>query len=402
MSDSRFRRWLRVSLAALPVLVVLLWSDQALAYPWMLRHGFAQCGSCHTDPMGGETLTGFGRAIGDSKLSTQYDGDDTPTSAGQLFYGVEEPDWGRFGGSIRWLSMYRAARDDQPSDFTTFPMQIDAYGQLRFDRLRLAGSIGIAKVREGSVHARPAFLTSGEGDALNLLSRNHWVGYDVADGWLVRAGRINLPFGVRIPEHVMWVREGTRTDRESDQHHGVALSYAKGRWRGELMGIAGNYQIRPDEFRERGYSLHAEYMLDPRLALGISSLVTHAARDRLVLTEDLTRQAHGVTARVVPHRDVALLAEVDLLASSRTSLGYVSFVQADYELVSGLHLLGTLESRDEGALDGLPARPGQGEMAMGGWLSVNWFFVTHFDFRFDAVFRQDNPVTLLAQGHFYF
>ena len=62
------------------------------------------------------------------------------------------------------------------------------------------------------------------------------------------------------------------------------------------MGILGNYQISPDKFRERGYSAYGEYLLDTHTALGVSSLITHAAADRFT-SQPLTRQAHGVTAR---------------------------------------------------------------------------------------------------------
>ena len=87
------------------------------------------------------------------------------------------------------------------------------------------------------------------------------------------------------------------------------------------MGIAGNYQISPDKFRERGYSLNAEYLLGLRTTIGVSSLVTHAADDRFLQNgKPQTRQAHGVTARLVPMNDIAILAEVDVLAGSQTNL----------------------------------------------------------------------------------
>jgi hypothetical protein len=256
----------------------------------------------------------------------------------------------------------------------------------------------------GSPHARAAQITTGQGDQFNLISRNHWVGYDITDAVLVRAGRINLPFGMRIPEHTMWVRDATNTDRESDQQHGVGIVYAKGQWRGELMGIAGNYQIGPDDYRERGYSLYAEYVVKPGLAIGVSSLVTRAGRNRLRPDEkNFVRQAHGATARVAPNREFALLAEVDLLASNGTNtVGHAAMAQADYEPVSGLHFLGTLESQDRGRVDGTSAVLGQGQPMFGGWLSVNWFFLTHLDFRLDLVLRQQSPATFQSQLHFYF
>ena len=134
----------------------------------------------------------------------------------------------------------------------------------------------------------------------------------------------------------MWAREATRTDRESDQQHGLAIGYSQGRWRGEVMGIVGNFQIRPDDFRERGYALSLEYLFEPKLGVGLSSLVTRAERDRFVTSDGaFVRQAHGLTARYSPVKPLVLLAEADALLSSETDLGYVGLLQVDYELVQG-------------------------------------------------------------------
>src|SRR5690606_27784727 len=144
--------------------------------------------------------------------------------------------------------------------------------------------------KPGSPHARAAQVTHGQGDQYNLLSRTHWLGFDLGanDEYLLRLGRMNLPFGVRIPEHTMWAREATRTDRESDQQHGIALAYTGDTFRMEAMGIAGNFQINPDKYRERGYSLYFEYFPTPYVALGASSMLTFAQEDRLLLKRNVT------------------------------------------------------------------------------------------------------------------
>ena len=157
--------------------------------------------------------------------------------------------------------------------------------------------------------------TQGSGASLagSFISREHWLGYGMSDDrFLLRVGRINLPFGVRSIEHTLWVRRATRTDLNDTQQHGVALAFDGSGLRAEVMAIAGNYQIRPDAYRERGYSLTAEYAVADRLALGVSSLVTHAARD-LVLKVPNTRQAHGIFARYAPWQLLALLGEGDVL-----------------------------------------------------------------------------------------
>lgn len=388
---------------------LLSFSGKAHAYPWMIRHGFDKCASCHEDPMGGETLTGFGRVISDTTLSTRYDGTHDPTRNAELFFGVEEPEAWKIGGSLRYMTvLYSFPRGNAAAKTRSFPMQIDTYGQVRLGPVRAGYSLGAAKVPPGSPYAKAAQVTSFNGPGTNnegeynLLSRSHWIGVDVSDAVLVRAGRLNLPFGVRIPEHVMWVRNATRTDRESAQQHGLAVSYSKGAVRGEIMGVLGNYQISPDKFRERGYSAYGELALSPHAAVGVSSLITHAAEDRTTLTGASTRQAHGATARLGLLPPLAVLAEADVLLASSRSAGYVGMVQADYEFVQGFHALVTGEVLDAGRPSGIASATGAGNPAFGTWLSFGWFFFTHFDMRADLVLRQGVPVTAQTQLHYYF
>jgi hypothetical protein len=370
----------------------------------MIRHGFGKCASCHTDPMGGELLTGFGRVSSDTMLSTRWDHSTDPTRRAELLFGIPEPRDLNLGGSVRYMdAYYQFPEGPSGSSFTTFPMQLDVYGQLRLWRkLRVAGSLGIGDVEAGSIYSRAAQITQNNGDhQLNLLARTAWVGYDITDSILVRAGRLNLPFGLRIPEHVMWARMATLTDRESDQQYGVAASYSAGRWRGEGMVIVGNFQISPDKFRQRGYALYAEYLLDPHNAVGISSTITHANEDRFLLVEN-TRQAHGLTGRFAPLKlPLVVMAETDLLISSATGTGYVGLLQADYEVVRGFHGMLTGEIQNTGNF-GEQVTIGQGEAQVGGWISLAWFFFTHFDARLDLVFRKDTPTFLASQAHFYF
>jgi hypothetical protein len=413
----------------------------------MIRHGYGGCTTCHADPSGGELLTAYGRIQGDLLVRMRYGKDsvsaaasetkatdsfdsfdsfetsdgpepvaaeqsaqvaDAPPresegaskSAGFLWGLVEPPEWLLLGGAYRHMNVLKPGEED----FATFPMQIDLYGQVQAGPVRAGGSIGVIKVDAGSPHGRAAQITTAQGDDLNLVSRTHWVGVDVTPDVFVRAGRMNLPYGLRIPEHVMWAREATRTDRESDQQHGVAVALQSEWLRGEVMGIAGNYQINPDRFRERGYSLYLEALAASWAGVGVSSLVTRADEDRLLLEgESSVRQAHGVFARLAPFSKLALLLEGDALLRSRRTTGYVGLAQADYEPIQGLHFLLTGEVLDEGKLDepGTESVDGLGKPRFGGWASVNWFFLPHFDVRIDAIERQSEPFTLLAQLHFY-
>jgi hypothetical protein len=322
-----------------------------------------------------------------------------------LFGAVKLPDWLLLGGSYRHLNILPVGGSGK---FRTFPMMLDMYGQAKFGAFSVGGSIGGARVAAGSPYARRAQITANQGDQWNLISRSHYIGYDIVPEVTVRAGRLNLPFGVRIPEHTMWVRQATNTDRESSQEHGVALAYVGESFRGELMGIAGNYQVNPDKYRNRGYSGYLEYATSSSATIGVSSLVTFAATDRAT-NQDLktTHQVHGLMGRAGFGEKVALLAEADGIFTSRREAGYVGFVQLDTEAIQGVHVLLTGEMLDEGYLKpvpgvaALPRVAGEGKPKVGGWLSVAWFIYSHFDARFDLIQRTGDDLQLLGQIHVY-
>jgi hypothetical protein len=360
----------------------------------MIRHGFAECGSCHVDPMGGETLTQMGRALGESLLRTPWG--EGPPAASEFLFVVQEPETVRLGGSLRVLGLSNLDTGKQRA----FPMQADVTGAAFFGRFTLAGSLGVSRASRRYEHASKARLWGDvEAEDVIPVSRNHWLGYRPSDPWLLRLGRINLPFGIRTPEHTLWVRSETLTDRESDQQHGVAALYSAGPWRAELMAVLGNFQRPDDALRERGYSGQLELLIEPKLALGASSLLLVARRDPALDEGTVLRQAHGLTLRYSPALPAVILAEADVLRKTGSSLGYVGMATLDLEPWRGLHLAGTGEVVDRGKPpDG--AGLGRGKPHFGGWLTLDWFFGPHLELRIDAVLRQSRGKMLQTQLHF--
>jgi hypothetical protein len=368
----------------------------AHAYAWMIRQGFAECGGCHVDPMGGETLTGMGRVIGQTRLAMPW-GIEGPTDVAKLALAVTEPDDVRLGGSFRALAVGYL----ESGRGVAFPMQADLYGAGFIGRFTVALSVGVGRASDRYEHASKARLLGDvEDEGLLLLSRNHWIGYRLSDAVMLRAGRMNLPFGIRTPEHTLWVRSETETDRESDQQHGLSVVYGAGRVRSELMLSLGNYQLPGDDRRQRGYSGYLEYLLERRLALGVSSFMLVARRELEADRGTYLRQGHGLTLRYSPYEPLVVLAEVDAIKHSGASLGYVGMASLDLELIGGVHLALTGECLERGKPpDGASA--GDGKARFGGWLTANWFFFPHFDLRVDLVSRDDRSNTLLGQLHFY-
>ena len=391
----------------LAIFVLLLSARSAQAHPWMIRHGFTGCTGCHTDPSGTALLTPQGRAQGELLLRSQYEPgprecpDGVRSEAcrlgGFLWGAFDPPDALRLGGTIRPAFSASKSADD-PTDSRLMLMRSDLFGDLKLLRFRAAGSIGYAA--SGSHYA-----SLSRQESMNLVSREHWIGFELDDAssWLARGGRIALPFGLRSADHALWVRDVTRTNLDDQQQYGFALSMNKRHWRGELMGVVGNFQIRPDEFRERGYSAFVEYAPMPTLAFGVSSLVTRARRDVVYRVSDY-RQAHGVFARYAPDKSLVLMAEGDIIYHSLTwnghRSGHAALLLADWEPVQGLHLALGGEHKDEGGVN----QPN----SYGARTSVTWFFAPHTDVRIDNwlqrvsnALEERAVITLLAQLHLY-
>ena len=377
---------LRRSSALLTLLVVLFCSHSAHAYSWMIRRGYTACNTCHSDPSGSGLLTEYGRAQSDELLRTHYgkaSGETSPL-AGFAWGVVKPPEWLLLGAQVRTLFMGLKI-GDTPRAASFLLMQADAQAEARLGQLRINASLGAAPT-DGN-HAAVAGA---------LISREHWLGYGPSDdSFLVRVGRINLPFALRSIEHELFVRKSTRTDINDTQDHGVAFAY-NGDWlRAEVMAIAGNYQIAPDAFRERGYSASAEVTPLTGLGVGVSSLITHAESD-LYLRVPNTRHAHGLFARWSPWQPLVLFGEADLLAQhaprlhDSTLFGSATLLQADLEPVQGLHVVVSGETatkvvQPQGTT--LAYEKGQPTTSYGAWFGVHWFFALHADVRVDVMER---------------
>jgi len=369
-------RPMRAVLAGLVLLCVMLSARPAAAYAWMIRHEYTGCVQCHVDPDGAGLLTEYGRAAGETLLRTQYSAtapDEEPGRVKDFLWGAfKTPEWLLLGGSFR-PAILALGFPGQPIDIQPLIMEADLRAGIKYGGWRASASLGVV--------SESASLASIKGP---FVSREHWVGYSWDDdAFMVRAGRINLPFGIRSIEHPLWVRMMTRTNIDDNQEDGLAFDYAGALFRGSVMGILGNYQISPDAFRDRGYTGFLEMAPLSRLAIGVSSMVAHTEKDLDLGVPDW-RQAHGVYFRASPVKALVLMGEGDavvntVVPSNASSVGFASMLQADVEPVQGLHLIATGESLSPG---GLAPRS-----SFGGWASVHWFFLPHADIRFDFIYR---------------
>jgi hypothetical protein len=403
---SRHRRVVIPS-SLLLFLVLLLAPSQAWAYPWMIARGHLGCVQCHMDPSGSGLLTSYGREQGDEELPMHWGRGDVDTSeiqSGPVWGRVTPPDWLLVGGGFRaaFLGTEVSGAPAMPGApanglaTSVILMQADLRAGIRLGGFRASASLGVVTDKSYA-------------DVVgNLVSREHWVGYSFDhDTWVLRAGRITVPFGIRSIEHTLWVRQQSRTDINDTQQYGIALAYTSRFLRAEAMGLLGNYQISPDAFRERGYSATLEVLPIPAVGIGVSSLITHADEDISLLVEN-TRQAHGLFVRASPVTPLVLFGEGDLVFNSPkagpATTGFASMIQGDLQPVQGIHFILTGETWTEGAA----SNPGK-QRFYGGWAAIDWFCLRQFDLRTDFMWRQMNygsadrigATAFLVQAHLY-
>jgi hypothetical protein len=390
--------------------IILLLPLAANAFPWMVKHGYGSCAACHVDPSGAGQLSQYGRAQAQNilrfRITKPKEEEEVPKSANFLWF-LEMPEFLNLSGNIRSGALIRPSSMTAP--VVPLIMAADLYATIGVDRFVFHGSggFGIRNYFAPVIVAPVCNLstsTTGQCGA-SFVSREHWVGAKFADdAVMVRAGRIFLPFGLRNNEHTMMVRSLTQTDVNAGSQLGVAVSYNSETLRGEIMGIAGNFAVGPDAYRERGYSAYAEYAFNPKAYLGISSLITYAQLGVSNL-QPTTRHAHGLFARFAPTDTFAILAEANFLAwqspDALDKIGFASMLQGDFELFQGLHLVGTFEAGHTGNKEQGPS--------IGGWLSVAWYALPHLEIRIDNVIKKNSApgidapfgYSLVAQLHVF-
>jgi len=381
-------------------LLIALWAAPSWAYPFMIRHEYTGCAVCHVDPSGGYLLTPYGRAQTQTLLSTFGHGPpgDEVDKRSQFALGlVSPPEWLNLGGTLREAYFWsKGLSPKTQASSQAILMQADLRAAVTTEHFVATASLGY--LRHGN-HA--AQVTHGDQDV--LVSREFWAGVKFGDeqSTMLRAGRMYVPFGIRVIEHPFYVRTETDTNIDSQQEWGAALFHEEEKYRAEIMAIAGNYQVSPDAYRQRGYAGYFEYAVAPRLQLGVSSQLTYAKLD-LDAGVSAFRGAHGPMLRWSPAESLAILVEGDLLHtvvnSSVTAAGLAGMAQLDWEVIRGLHGIVTTESyRPPFVQSGWFYRD---------WLSVAWFAYPHIDFRVDSYWSSEvytsqriDSIAALGQVH---
>src|SRR6185369_1899114 len=194
------RRPLLVSMLAATAL--LGWAGSARAYPqFQFSSGTTRCSQCHYSPSGGTLITSWGRDEAGDTISLAGDG--------AFLHGLwTPPAWLAFGGDVRLAAIRNDVGGPESPEVAAFPMQFDLYGRVAFTE---AFSLNVTLGDRGVVRPPDPTLAGRSGDFVDrIMSREHYLMWrPSASGPYVRVGRFYAPYGLRLVEHITFIRRYT-------------------------------------------------------------------------------------------------------------------------------------------------------------------------------------------------
>ena len=252
----------RLALAgAVAVAMLAALGGSAAAYPQFQLSRDRTCTACHYSPAGGGLLTENGLVT--AGAISQWD------MSPELFYGVvSTPSWLSLGGDLRGAAGYVQAPERL---LAAFPMQLEATGRAELGAgLSLVIDLGARETRSGAEARTFAW------------SREHYLMWQQrpgeSAGLFVRAGRFMPVFGLRLAEHLTYIRRWGGTPLYGETY-GVAAEYVDPGFEVHATGFVADPLIATPEHSSGGAAL-GELRVGDHLSVGGEAMYTQSADDK--------------------------------------------------------------------------------------------------------------------------
>ncbi len=385
--------WRLLGLGVLGVLGVgALPARTALAYPqWQFTSGAARCNQCHYDPAGGGLITSYGRDADGDELST-WNGD------GAFLHGAAHPPaWLSLGGDFRGASLVNAVQDPAGPTYATFPMQADLHARVMLGRAISVYATGGFRGQTRDPSDPVPTQNYQPIDSSRLISRAHYLMWQPeVIGPYARVGRFFAPFGLRLAEHVTYVRRDLGFDLLEETYN-VSGGFVHEDAELHLTAFAPDF-VRHIGSVEKGFAAYYERR-------GLDGAGSLAIQSRLAFSPGITRLCFGTVGKAFIERArLLLLGEIDVVQMTFDAAGVgdraqlVGAVGFSFLPTRGvmLTLLGERNQTDLEVRD---------SALNAGTLLVNWFPYAHFEVqlmgRLQSPSGGDTAKTLLAQLHYF-
>jgi len=360
---------------------------QAHAYPqWQLSNEAVRCAQCHFSPGGGGLVTDYGRdAMGGDQ--TTFGGN------GAFLYGISPlPSWLAIGGDFRGAYVAEDQATSTGTKQAVFPMQADLQMRVAVGDLSAYASGGL----RGQVRPDSALVPDQNYRPIStsrLISREHYAMWRPGStGWYARAGRFYAPFGLRMAEHILYVRRDLGFN-QLEESYNLSVGQVGERSEVHLTAFAPDF-VRHLGARSYGVAVYAEQR-------GFDDTAMLAGQGKLDVTDDVTRAIGGLVGKLfVPSGMALLFAETDavrLITPGGDSTQFVGALGGAFLPGHGLMVTMIGERRQTDIRV-------SGTATNAGTLLVNWMPYAHTELqlmgRLQAPSGADTTKTLLLQIHF--
>jgi hypothetical protein len=324
------RTCLIATIGVVGIAVHLPGEGNAFAYPqWQFSAEVSRCNTCHYAPGGGGLPTTYGRDSNGEDLST-WEGE------GAFLRGaVKPPTWLAIGGDLRGAFAAQDVGDPNGSRQAFFPMQADLTLRTALPWWFSAYATGGLRGQSRDAGTLVPSQNYQPISTSRLISREHWLMWQRStQGWYVRAGRFFAPFGLRLAEHVTYIRRDLGFN-QLEESYNLSGGYVSNAWELHLTAFAPDFvrHIGSEEagaaayFEKRLWNERGSWGLQARLAdrSGITRMmeggvakyyfqsiktlllaeanIVHLMPDRVVGSTQLVALAGG---SFLPHRGVML------------------------------------------------------------------------------------------------
>lgn len=293
-------------------LFIAQFTQFASAEPYLAIKNNLKCASCHVNPLGGGMRTNFGNIYGFAQLPAQLS-DFSAADIGKIneLIGV--------GGNIR----YNAEYSSDEADNTSSTFRIDSaqvYVSIRPQNTGLSFYLD-QQIAPGAAVNREAFMQY-------TFSNTHYV----------KAGKMYVPFGLRLEDDTAFVRQVTGFNFDSSDN-GIELGLNYGQTTVNLFVTNGTSAVsnNDDKFL---YGFKVEKLFSS-FRLGGGAVLNDADTN----TQQIVNLYGGMV-----WKDFTLLGEIDWLNTQQEGIDdlvqKVGLIELNYQWKKGLNLKLTAEYFD--------------------------------------------------------
>jgi hypothetical protein len=377
------------------LLATTVLASTAWAEPTFLAKQYTRCTACHYSPTGGGLLTPYGRLLSDRELSTTGATATAPESGAQDDpHGEQAFLYGLLGST---LGPVHLGIEMRPSH-----LRIGFPGGHQ-DMNLLMNSDLIAAVQKhgwtayGTVGREPPDSAVRAGRTLPdaaFISYEHWISYQTAKGWGIRAGRFLPAYGVRLADHTAYTRSYLDLDR-NDQVYGVEVSNTIGASLIQVMLSPGKAEAILHDPSHRGFSTAGRWQFD----LAPRATIVGSAFYRRSTDVDPQSGAAGGAFGFAPTSHLTIWTEVDANLQTKAVGGHSWVVvnETSLEVYRGIWLKVSPQARTS---SGAPGDSALRRLEFAADLLPRTHWNVNVSYYHDHVFGASTNV-LLAQLHLY-